>query len=152
MIKDPTLAEVLELMGEDDTDIADTVFDFYGHISYVLGKKAEDIDDSYSKCMNLFCELIIVERVVPANSNHVGFVTCKITDFVEKYKKSFRKEMNESYEEGYRPCDWEEDYDSSSEEFYDTYLTEFMTLINGDCCSEDYQLLYESIKEEMKGE
>ena len=156
MIKDPTLAEVFELIGEEDSDIADDIFDFYSNICYKAPKEGEELD-AYDKCMRLFCQEIKVNKIIPACYSNVSFISCKITEFVEKYKKAFRDHMNECYKVGYgyRPAEWDEDYTSDDEEFYDTYLVEFEGLITGNRCDDDYERMYNgimAIKNQQEGQ
>lgn len=142
MIKDPTLAETFQFIGETDSDIADTIFDFYSNICY-----SEKSTEDYDKCMSLFCELIMVEQVVPARHGNVSYIICRITDFVEKYKEVFRDSMNECYREGCRPCDWGEDYTPDDEDFYDTYLNFFEIVITGNLPESAYGEIYNKLLE-----
>ena len=148
MIKDPTLAEVFKLIGEEDSDVADDVFDFYSNICYCQNDSQKDeITDANYKCMNLICELVKVEKMVPACCGNVPYIICKFTEFIESYKQAFIDYMNESYKEGYgyRPAEWDKIYDQDDEEFYDTFLSEFECLITGNRCDSDYNMLYDGI-------
>ena len=122
-----------ELVKQDGgLDIGDNIYDWGNYFDF-----SEDGDD-YDRCM-----VVMAKRIEVVNVNKNWFTTCKITEYLEKYKDTFTNFMNTFYDDEYKP---QEEIEVESEEFYDYYFDLFTSLINGGWSDREYKWLADRLE------
>lgn len=145
MIKNPTLWETLNFIGESDRDISDTIYDFYTNMGISKDvKEDEEItkENAYDHWCNLVAKHLVVDKIIN------DYAVCvKLTDYIWARREVFEKFMNEENREGYRPMDYDpEDINPEIDGvFYDVYLTTFECLVIGNYAESDYLKLYKML-------
>lgn len=120
-------------------DITGEIFDW--GIAFSCHSTLEQCQDFYDKVMFLFGCNVQLTKLVP---NWYSQTT--IENFIINHRKVFEKFMEKTYEEEYI-YDWST-IKNDSEEFYDVFLNLMENLICGNCCEEDYEILWNLFMEE----
>lgn len=122
-------------------DISDDVFDWGNY--FHCPKDWNHCKDYYDKVL-----LLIGLNLKVLYVNFDWYTTCNVTGFIEENIKAINKFMNENYNEGYRPMDFEKQYTRDDEEFYEVYFERFFThVLNGGFCETEYEDLYKKLIE-----
>lgn len=127
-----TLYELVKQQG--GLDIGDTIYDWGNYFDF-----SDDDCDDYDRCM---VEMAKEIEVVKVNPN--WYTSCKVTEYLEKYKDAFTEFMNTFYDDEYKLVDVE----NQSEEFYDYYFDLFTSLINGGWSDREYKWLADRLEKE----
>ena len=120
-------------------DISDDVFDFVNYFECYAD--FADCEDGYDKVMYLFGSNIKVLKFQPD-----WYSICNITEFIETNIDAFNEFLNQVYREEYQPQNFDRQYTSNDEEFYDIYIEMFGYLLNGSFTDSEYNLLYNILK------
>lgn len=137
------LKELLNKVG-DGFDISDTVFDSGVYFDY-----SQDSEDYFDKVLDLMASEIEVKEYHPN-----WYTPCKITEYIDKHKKTFDSFLNKVYNECYTPKEvckrlGVNEIESDSEEFYDLYIDAFENLVIGKFSEEAYEMLYNLLIKEV---
>lgn len=133
-----SLAKILD--GEC-IDITGQIFDW--GIAFECKTSLEECTDYYEKIQFLFgCNIKLI-KLVPN-----WYTQTTVEDFIFEHRKVFEKFMEETYKEEYI-YDWST-IKNDSEEFYDVFLHLMENLICGNCCEEDYEILWNLFMKEGK--
>ena len=132
-----SLYEAIMRENGEGFDICDDVWDWGIYIG--CARSFEECgDDWYEKCMLLFCLNIKCTKVQPK-----WYSICKVGEFIKENIDVFRTFFNEQNREGYRPSDYKNaDDDTTDAGFYEAYMQPMESLIAGNYCDSDYKELY----------
>lgn len=122
-------------------DIGDDVFDWGNYF---------DCPKDWNHCKDYYdrVQLLIGLNLKVLYMDFDWYTTCNVTEFIEKNIKAINEFMNEYYKEGYRPMDFEKQYTSDDEEFWEVYFQWFFApVLNGGFSEEEYEDLYKKLIE-----
>ena len=132
------LSELIKLSG--GLDISDNTFDWGAYIEFT-DEPNEEID-----WYNEFCKEI-AQRTEVVHINQDWYSPCKVSEMIVANMDAFKKFFNEENREGYRPMDYENADDSTSDDgFYEAYLQGLESLLVGNYAEEDYEKLVKLLR------
>lgn len=128
-----TIRQFSEFSGKYGFDIGDNTWDWGNYFEC-----SKDIDGGYDE----FCDFVANNLVMICYRDN-WYSTCKITEFLAKYDKAFRKFTNE-----YNGENWQlGDYEIESDEWFEIIFATFDSLINGNYNDNSYSALVKLLKE-----
>ena len=128
-----TIKQFMEFANKGGFDIGDDVWDWGVYFDL-----PRTIDDNYDK----FCEFVANNLTMVCYRDD-WYSTCKVTEFLTKFDKAFRKFTNECNNENYQLGDCE----IESDQWFETIFPTFESLIVGGYSENDYGRLVELLNE-----
>lgn len=117
-------------------DVSDNTFDWGTYFDF-----CDERDDGEIDWYNEFA-IEVAKRTEIVKVNKDWYSPCKFTEMIVANMDAFRKFFNEENREGYRPMDYENADDATTDDgFYEAYLAGLESLFIGNYCDSDYKKL-----------